>query len=187
MHRYSVTLVLLMGTFLNCSGSLRLPKGPVVAVQRCGVATIAATSPKDGNAYKISYELRSSTEICTVHSAYGWGYLDALPAVELRDANAAFATIELLPEPLWFVRRATEEFSRVSPSFRSVAEWKGDSWVGTVPAGDYYLIFRYVVAPCRSRLFDSVCVAKSESFTVPEPIQFVVEHTGPQRLGSPSN
>ena len=173
VHRHFMTLVLLMGTFLNCSGSLRPPKGPIVAVQRCGVATIAATSPQDVSAYKISYELQFSAEICTIHSAYG--YEDAPPAVELRDANAAFATIELLPEPLWFVRSNPEEFNRVSASFRSVAEWEGDSWVGTVPAGDYYLIFRYVVGPCRGRLFNSACVARSEPFVVPEPIRFVIE------------
>ena len=160
---------------VGCGISSQPPAGPVVSA-RCGNATIEPTARVFATAFDIAFNVvveESSARLCTTHPAY----TDTEPGTEtvvLYPVQSAHGDREALSSPLWFVETSPEKLQPL-PEFSFAAEWELKNQVGTVPAGEYRLVLRYTLAPCRDRLFDSVCIAVSEPFTVEEPIKFVRE------------
>ena len=166
-----VLIVIASAVAVSCGPKFHPPTGPVVSVTGCGVAEVRGLVTNDFYTW-IEGEVRATAPICAIHP---W-YPNRPPALEIRRAGSPVNGIEELPEPYWFVD-FREDYPVWTPSFNPVTEWDAGHVIGTVPPGDYYLVFRYTVGPCQKELVRNVCVAHSETFTISEPIEYVIERS----------
>jgi len=93
--------------------------------------------------------------------------------VQLHPAGAQIPT----SEEVWPAVSMNKRRPRVDrmPSLNRVAVWDAAGVVGAVPAGEYKLALYYRLPPCRPRQAESECIAVSDSFTIEESVDYVVE------------
>jgi len=164
----------LLGLVLSAASlaASRPPDGPVVEVQNCGGAAIEVADADFPTAFHVTYTVKTTAPICVMWSRYA-----GLPesTVEMWPSSHEIGDIANLSNPLWFRKVRPAEVDQ-TPRMDPATVWESsEARVGTVPAGTYRLVLRYVPAPCGRRLFSEVCVAESSEFAVNGPMRFGVE------------